>query len=159
MRKMGSVPIFLSKLLGSVAAAFLAAMVLLTVADVVLRSLFNTPIRGMLELIELGLACTIFFALPAVFLRDEHLVVDVMDHLARPATVRVFDFLGAVVSFVVLAFMGWYMVPVARDMYEFGDLTPDLSIPKIWYWVPVLFGVVASAAATLLFVYRFLRRR
>ena len=49
-------------------------MVLLTVADVVLRSFFATPIRGMLELVELGLACTIFLALPAVFLRGEHLV-------------------------------------------------------------------------------------
>jgi TRAP-type C4-dicarboxylate transport system permease small subunit len=156
---MGSVPIFLSRVLGWLAALFLAAMVLLTVADVTLRSFFNYPIRGMLELVELGLACTIFLALPAVFLRDEHLVVDVIDHLTKPAVVRALDLLGSVVSLIVLAFMAWYMVPNARNMYEFGDVTSDLSIPKIWYWVPVLFGVVASAAATLVFVFRFLRRR
>jgi TRAP-type C4-dicarboxylate transport system permease small subunit len=138
---MGSVPI--SRILGYIAAGFLAAMVLLTVADVLLRTFFSYPIRGMLELIELGLACTIFIALPAVFLRDEHLVVDVI----RRA--RALDLLGAVVSFVVLAFMAWYMLPIARNMYEFGDVTSDLSIPKIWYWVPVLFGVLASAAVTL----------
>ena len=70
---MGSVPIF-----AAVAALFLAAMVLLTVADVVLRALFNYPLRGMLELIELGLACAVFLGLPAVFLRRGHLVVDVL---------------------------------------------------------------------------------
>ena len=154
---MGSVPI--SRVLGYAAAAFLAAMVLLTVADVLLRALFNYPIRGMLELIELGLACTIFVALPAVFLRDEHLVVDVIDHLVPARLVRLLDLAGAVVSLVVLACMGWYMLPIAQNMYEFGDVTSDLSIPRIWYWAPVLFGVVASAAATLLFVFRYLRRR
>lgn len=155
---MGSVPIFLSKVLGYIAAGFLAAMVLLTVADVVLRSFFSYPIRGMLELIELGLACTIFVALPAVFLRDEHLVVDVIDHMVSKGMAGILDFAGAVVSLIVLAFMGWYMVPIARNMYEFGDVTSDLSILKIWYWVPVLFGVVASALATLVLAFRFLKK-
>ena len=147
---MGSVPIFL----GSLAAVPLAGMVLLTVADVFLRTFFGYPIRGMLELVELGLACTIFIALPAVFLRDEHLVVDVIDKLVRPSAVRALDVLGMVVSIVVLGFMAWNMVDDARNMLEFGDVTSDLSIPKIWYWVPVLFGVVASALACLLFVVR-----
>ncbi len=49
-------------------------MMLLTVADVVLRGLFNAPIRGVYELVELLLAYTFFVALPAVFLRDENIV-------------------------------------------------------------------------------------
>lgn len=153
MRKMGSVPVFL----GYVAAAFLAAMMLLTVADVLLRTFFNYPIRGMLELIELGLACTIFIALPAVFLRREHLVVDVIDHFLKPSAVRVLDLLGAVISLAVLAVMAWQMLPLARSMHEFGDVTSDLSLPKIWYWVPVLFGVVASALALAVFIVRWRR--
>ena len=129
-------------------------MVLLTVADVVLRSFFATPIRGMLELIELGLACTIFFALPAVFLRDEHLVVDVVDHFARPRVVRWLDRLGMLVGLGVLAIMAWQMWPLAQSMYEFGDVTSDLSIPRIWYWLPVLSGVGFSALATLVQLFR-----
>ena len=38
---------------GLMAAAFLAAMMLLTVADVTLRAAFNLPLRGVYELIEL----------------------------------------------------------------------------------------------------------
>jgi TRAP-type C4-dicarboxylate transport system permease small subunit len=141
-----------------VAAAFLAAMMLLTVADVVLRAFFGYPVRGMLELIELGLACTVFLGMPAVFLRKEHLVVDAIDQLTSPAVVRLLDLAGALVSFGLLGFMAWQMVPVARGMYEFGDVTPDLSIPKIYYWVPVLLGVVGSAAAAFVFVLRWRRR-
>ena len=133
-------------------------MMLLTVADVLLRAFFGYPVRGMLELIELGLACTVFLGMPAVFLRKEHLVVDAIDQLTRPAVVRLLDLAGALVSFGLLAFMAWQMVPVAKGMYDFGDVTPDLSIPKIYYWVPVLLGVVGSAAAALVLVLRWRRR-
>jgi TRAP-type C4-dicarboxylate transport system permease small subunit len=132
-------------------------MMLLTVADVLLRAFFGYPVRGMLELIELGLACTVFLGMPAVFLRKEHLVVDVIDQLTGPAVVRLLDLGAALVSFGLLAFMAWQMVPVARGMYDFGDVTSDLSIPKIYYWVPVLLGVVGSAAAALVFVLRWRR--
>lgn len=134
-------------------------MMLLTVADIVLRAFFSYPIQGMLELVELGLACTIFLALPAVFLRDEHLVVDVVDHFARPPVVRVLDLLGALISLGVLVVMAWQMVPLARVMVEFGDVTSDLSIPKLYYWIPVLAGVIASALATLVFIVRWRRAR
>jgi len=152
-------PIFrlAARIFGSLAAVFLAAMVLLTVADIALRAIFSYPIQGMLELIELGLACTIFLALPAVFLRDEHLVVDVIDHLVRPGVVRLLDLVGALVSLGVLVVMAWQMLPLARTMHEFGDVTSDLSIPKIWYWIPVLVGVIASALATLVFILRLKR--
>lgn len=127
---------------------------LLTVADVALRALVNRPIQGTYDLIQLGLACTIYIALPAVFLRDEHLVVDVIDHLSSRRVVRVLDWIGAAVSLGVLGLMFWQMVPLARDMQDFGDVTADLSIPKIVYWVPVLVGVAASALATIVFLFR-----
>ncbi len=148
-----------ARVFGYLAAFFLSAMMLLTVADIVLRTFFGMPIRGMLELIELGLACTIFVALPAVFLRDEHLVVDVIDHVAPAPVVRVLDLAGALVSLALLAVMAWQMLPLARTMHEFGDVTSDLSIPKIYYWVPVLLGVVASAVSTLVFIARWRRKR
>ena len=144
---------------GTGAAVFLAAMMLLTVADVVLRTVFSYPIPGTFELIELCLACTVFLALPAVFLRDQHLVVDVVDHLGTPALVRALDLSGAIVSFAVLSVMLWQMTTLARVMQEFGDVTADLSIPKIYYWIPVLIGVGASALATLLFIARWRRSR
>jgi TRAP-type C4-dicarboxylate transport system permease small subunit len=150
---------FFARLFGYLAAFFLTATMMVTVADVFLRTFFGYPMRGVLELVELGLACTIFLALPAVFLRDEHLVVDVIDHLAKKPVVRLLDLAGAIVSLVVLAVMLWQMVPLARTMHEFGDVTSDLSLPKIWYWVPVLLGLFASALAAVVFIVRWRSRR
>ena len=67
---------------GVMAAVFLTAMLLITVADVTLRAVANLPIRGGYELVELFLVATFFLALPCVFLRDENIVVNAMDDVA-----------------------------------------------------------------------------
>ena len=128
-------------------------MMLLTVADVVLRA-FRMPIVGTFELIELGLACSVFLALPAVFLRGENLVVDAVDYFAKPATTRVLDLAGACVSLALLAVMVFRMVPLAREMHELGDVSAMLAIPKIVYWIPVLAGIAGSALMTVVFIGR-----
>jgi TRAP-type C4-dicarboxylate transport system permease small subunit len=149
---------FLAKLLGGLASLFLVAMMLLTVTDVLLRALANRPIHGALELVELLLACTIFTALPAVFLRDENVVVDVGDHV-WPRWVPALKLAAAVASVVVLAAMCWSMYPRIKDILAFGDVTSDLSIPRIYYWVPVLAGVAGAALAAAAMIVRWRRSR
>jgi TRAP-type C4-dicarboxylate transport system permease small subunit len=127
-------------------------MMLLTVADVLLRALVNRPIRGMLEIVELLLACAFFLALPAAFLRDDHLVVDVIDTLA-PRAVGPLKRASEVLAIAVISVMAWEGWKAARDTLVFNDVTSDLSIPRIWYWLPVLIGMVGGglAAAAMLF--------
>jgi TRAP-type C4-dicarboxylate transport system permease small subunit len=137
---------FIARACGWLAAVFLAGMMLLTVADVVLRAVSNTPIRGVVELVELMLACTFFFALPAVFLRDENIVVDVIDGW-RPRLVPVLKKVASVGAFVMLAVIAWQSRIAAKDSLEFGDVTSDLSLPKILYWIPVLAGIAGGALA------------
>ncbi|HET7671770.1 MAG TPA: TRAP transporter small permease [Burkholderiales bacterium] len=126
---------------------------LLTVADVVLRATTNRPIRGMLEIVELLLACTFFVALPAVFLRDENLVVDVIDPVA-PRWVPFLKRLAEVFAIPVLAIMAWEGWKAAADTLVFNDVTSDLAIHRILYWVPVLFGLIGSAIAAVVMVFK-----
>ena len=136
------------KACGYTAALALAAMMLLTVADVALRSLFNYPMRGMLEIIELLLACSFFIALPASFLRDEHILVDMIDPYA-PAWVPMLKRIAALVTLIVTAAMEWLGWKNAQDTLIFNDVTSDLSIPRIYYWVPVLLGLVGATLASV----------
>ncbi|HUQ26696.1 MAG TPA: TRAP transporter small permease [Burkholderiales bacterium] len=127
---------------------FLLAMMLLTVADVVLRAVSNQPIRGMFEIVELLLACSFFLALPAVFLRDEHLVVDIVDPLA-PRWVPRLRRIAEVIAIPVLALMAWEGFKAARETLVFNDVTSDLAIHRLWYWIPVLIGLIGSAVAAV----------
>jgi TRAP-type transport system small permease protein len=138
---------------GLVAAVFLAAMMMLTVADVALRAAFNIPIRGIYDLVELLLACTFFFALPCVFLRDENIVVNSIDDLAPrwvPTLKRSAEFL-AVAVLAVMAWQGWI---AARDSIEFHDVTGDLGLPRILHWTALLIGIVGSCIAALVMAFR-----
>ena len=121
-------------------------MVLLTVADVLARALGNRPIRGTLEIIELLLACSFFLALPAVFLREEHIVVDVID-AAAPRAVPFLKRLSAALGALVLAVMAWQGWIAARDAVAFNDVTSDLALPRLWYWIPVLAGMIGAGIA------------
>jgi TRAP-type C4-dicarboxylate transport system permease small subunit len=144
---------FFARLSGALAAIAIAAMVLLTVADVVLRALVNRPIHGTYELIELLLACAVFLALPAAFLRDEHVVVDIVDHYAPRAVPRL-KFIAGIAGLAVLAVLGWQAALAARDTIAFGDVTMDLGLPRILYWIPLLVGVACAAAAALAMLLR-----
>jgi TRAP-type C4-dicarboxylate transport system permease small subunit len=141
-----------AKLCGWLAAVFLAAMMLLTVADVVLRAVSNTPIRGVVELVELLLACTFFLALPATFLRDENIVVDMID-TAAPRAVPKLRWAAAVLGAIVLGIMGWQGWIAAQDTLVFNDVTSDLSLPKILYWIPVLIGLFGGCAAAIVMAF------
>lgn len=142
-----------ARVFGALAAIAIAAMVLLTVADVAMRGLFNRPIHGTYELIELLLACAVFLALPAAFLRDEHVVVDIVDEVA-PRTVPLLKRLAGAVSIVVLALLGWQAAIAAKDSVTLGDVTMDLALPRILYWIPLLVGVCCAAIAALVMLLR-----
>jgi TRAP-type transport system small permease protein len=128
-------------------------MMLLTVADVTLRAVFNAPVRGVYELVELLLAGVFFLALPAVFLRDEHIVVDVIDGMVPRgvSSLRRAADAVAVGLLVVMAWQGWL---AARDTLAFGDVTAELGLPRILHWIPLLVGVVGAAAAALVMAVR-----
>jgi TRAP-type C4-dicarboxylate transport system permease small subunit len=127
-------------------------MMLLTVADVVLRATANRPIRGMFELVELLLACTFFVALPAVFLRDDNLVVDVIDTL-RPRWVPWLRRIAELVAIPVLVAMAWQGWEAAAETLVFNDVTSDLALHRLLYWVPVLFGLIGAAAVALAMIF------
>jgi TRAP-type C4-dicarboxylate transport system permease small subunit len=138
---------------GVVAAVFLAGMLLLTVADVALRTFFNYPLRGVYELIELMLAGSFFLALPCIFLRDDNILVNTIDEITPrivPALKRI-ALLLSVLTFAVLVWQGW---DAAWDSYEFHDVTADLGLPRFWHWTIVLVGMSLAALAALFMLFR-----
>ena len=119
----------IARVCGLLAAIFLAGMMLLTVADVTLRAAFNTPIRGVYELVELLLAGTFFVALPAVFLRDDHIVVNMFD--AAPRSVPSSSASPRCSAAIVLGVMAWQGRLAAPDSFAFNDVTADLGAPPL----------------------------
>ncbi len=135
-------------------AIFLAAMMMITVIDVILRAVFNLPVTGTYDLVQLFLVGTVFLSIPDVFLRDKNIVIDFVDHVFGARAIAVLRAIANVLAFAFLVLLIWRMVPPAIDSANFGEVSPDLSIPMIVHWVLMLIGIALTlpAAAWMLAV-------
>lgn len=142
----------ISRFAGYCGAIFLVAMMMITVADIILRALFNLPITGAYDLVQLFLVGTVFLSIPEVFLNDENIVVDFVDHIFGSAAVGILKVAANLAALVFLAVLSWRMIAPALDAVRFHETSPDLSIPMIVHWALMIAGIVLAlpAAAWLL---------
>lgn len=137
---------WLERLFGAATGVLLAAVTLLTTADVVGRYLFNRPVSGAFELTEVLMALLIFAAVPLVSMRHEHIAVDLLDPVI-PARLRGIQHrVIQVASAVILGVLAWVMVDQARQSALDRLATDTLRVPL----APVLyFGALAILVAAV----------
>ena len=134
---------------GLIAAAFLAAMMLLTVADVTLARGVQPAAprrlradraaarrqRSSSRCRRCSCATRTSWSIPST--------------TWRRAGCRRSSGSRELLSVTVLAVMAWQGFFAARDSFEFHDVTADLGLPRVWHWVAVLSGIIGSAIAAL----------
>lgn len=127
--------------LGMAASAILFCMMTLTFVDVVLRYVFNRPLRGGFEVTELMLLVLIFAGLPLVTHAGEHVTMDLIDRWlgasARNALTRLMEAVSAVLMFALT----WFMWIKATRVAGYGDTTDVLRIvvaPFVYFMVAMI---------------------
>lgn len=140
--------------LTALAALALAAMVLLTVADVLRSNLAHRPIIGTFDLVEALLVLIVFFGVPQIFFVEGNITVDVIDHLIGKRAIAFLRMTGGILSFAYLALLWSHMFAPAMDALHFGDVTSDLGMPVFWMWLPVLAGLPVALIAILFVIGR-----
>jgi TRAP-type C4-dicarboxylate transport system permease small subunit len=143
-----------SRLLLVVGTVALTIMMLLTVADVVLRAAADLPIRGVVDGVEVTMLLVVFLGLPDAFLRGQQVTVDIVDHLLPRKAVAVLKVTGAAFSCVFLALVAGNLIQPLRDAYRFGDRKADLPIPIYPLIALVLVCIATSLIAMLLVTVR-----
>ena len=143
----------LEPLLGAIAGVLLFGMMTLTFIDVVLRYLFNAPLRGSFEITELMLVVLIFAALPLVSRREEHVVMDFMDRFLALKVYRALRALEHVVSAAVMTGMGCLLWQKAAKLAAYGDTSAVLRIElaPFVYAIALLIFVTALIHLALVF--------
>ena len=136
----------------------LAFMVLITTAAVFARWLFKQEVFGVVDMMELGLAFCVFLALPGVFLRDEHVTVDLVDSLGSKPLTFVLRIFGLLLGLGFIGLTLSQMVTPALEKLHSQETTMTLQIPRYWHWLPLTVGFAASALAIALVTIRALRR-
>ena len=132
---------WLSRKLALAGGFILIALALMTFSSIVGRALFNSPINGDYEIVELGLAIAVFCFLPECHLQKGHVVVDVFTTSAKQRTLAILS-AATELLFVICAFVFvWRLTIGTLDAWDYADQTMVLALP---YWVVYLIGVLTT---------------
>lgn len=122
------------------AAAALVILMMVTVADVFLRYVFNHPIRGSYDTVECMLLVFVFNGTAAAFFARRNIVIDLIDGFIGPRLTVVLIHLADVLSVLVLGLLIWAMLTPALQTYQYGDVKMELRLPIYILWVVAFAG-------------------
>jgi TRAP-type C4-dicarboxylate transport system permease small subunit len=127
---------FVSRLLNIIAGVSVTVMMLMTVADVLLRA-GGHPIIGTYEIVALLLALVIGFGIPQVSLDRGHVSMEfLLDKLSKRGRKVMFT-LTRVLCLILFAFIGVNLFSVAAGFHASGEVSPTIQLP----FYPVAYGV------------------
>jgi TRAP-type C4-dicarboxylate transport system permease small subunit len=124
-----------------VAAAAVAAMMLLTCLDVVLR-IFRRPILGTYEMVGLLGAVFAAFSLAYTSLERGHIAVDFLVQKLAPKTQVAIDAVNALVCLVLFGLVTWQCTIYAMDLQASGEVSMTLQAPIH----PFVYGIALGFA-------------
>ncbi|MFZ1814689.1 MAG: TRAP transporter small permease subunit [Rhizobiaceae bacterium] len=115
------------------ASLCLFLLMILTFADVIMRSAFSAPIEAATELTRIAMAIIVFSALPVVSANAQHISVDLLDRFLDSLGIsRLLDAVVTLACGVLLVFPASRTVDLAERARSYGDLTEYLSIPTFY---------------------------
>ena len=137
---------YFARILAVISALSIAAITAIICTSVIMRRVANSPLFYAEELVGLLLAVTLFFALPLVTFRGEHIKVTlVANYLGRQGKA----YLAILASLIGLLFLGWLIWESVEWMAFAIRLrlkTEATSIPLVPWMavVPFSLGVTLS---------------
>jgi len=120
----------------------------MSVASVLGRALFNLPVPGDYELVQMLSAMGIAMCLPYCQLKGGHVFVDFFTLWAPPALKRLLDAVAALLLAGSAFFLAWRIWEGMVDMREYGETSMVIALPVWWGYVPVApaFALLGIAA-------------
>lgn len=132
--------------LGLACALVLLSMMCLTGADVLARYVFNAPIKGAFELVEIMMVLLVYLAFPLAILANSHVEVE----LWEPKSVFANKFriiLASICGLAVFSIFAFELFEHAQKYTKRETVTNSLSFPLKY----IAYAAMVGAAACVLF--------
>jgi TRAP-type C4-dicarboxylate transport system permease small subunit len=130
-------------------AVALIIMMCVTVADVFLRYVFNSPIRSSYDLVEATLVAFVFHGMSSAFLYRRNIVIDLIDSFAGPRFIAFLIRVSDVLAVIALVLLFYAMIKPAMQAYAYGDVKQELGLPLYILWVIALAGMAGTIACAI----------
>lgn len=115
--------------LETAACLALAAMMLLTVADVAGRHVLGRPLPGAVELVQYAMVIVVFAGLPVVTRDGRHISLGVLAGWLSPSWQHAQRRVVSLVCAVILSAQAWIVFEIAQVMRAQQDVIGFLNLP------------------------------
>lgn len=152
----------ISRRLNILGLCFVGFMMLLTVADVLLRWIFNRPITGVFEITEYLLVVIMAFTVPWCTIQDKQMKVDLVVSRFKRHIQVIIDTLTCMLSLAICIIITWHTFTEAIYIYESGRASALLEVPAypVYFLLSFGFGVLSlTAASRLIDFFKEVRKR
>ena len=143
-------PLFqLIRILNNLVMVVLMAMVLLLVADVCLRRIFNSPLPWSMEVVKVMLVVVVSFAVAYCATRGGHISIDLLTSRFPPKVQAILDPVIYLFGTGLFAFIAWGASVYAMRMWDAYRITGILPIPIYPFIFILALGSVLLALVLL----------
>lgn len=147
-----------SKLFAFVGVVILVGICLLSTASVIGRAVFNTPIKGDVELVQIGCALAIASFLPYAQMKKAHVIVDFFT-LKAPVVVRKYlDIFASILLGLVALVLMWRSYFGAVTAFKNGTKTMILELPEWLAHITIAPGFFLLALTAFYTAWRFFKQ-
>ena len=126
----------ISKIMKAVACIALTFMMVMTVADVLLRA-GGPPIVGTYEIVALSLALVVGFAIPKVSLDKQHVYMEFLVDKLRGTSRNLMHTFTRLLCIFLFGAVGINLFNLGNEFASVGEVSSTLQIP----FFPVAYGV------------------
>ncbi len=128
-----------SKFMQGISGVFLTFIILLTVADVLLR-IFGHPVPGAVEITAMCGGIVAGFTVPMTSWMKGHIAVDFLLNASSVKVRNAIETITRCVGIVMFIFVGYNAIRIGRGFQEAGEVTGTLELPMY----PVVYGIAAG---------------
>ena len=129
-----------SRYLNYIGMAALTFMMLLTMADVLLRA-GGHPLIGTYEIVGLSMGLVIGFGMPTVSLDRAHIFMEILLDRVGPKGKAVLNTFTRALCIILFFLMGYNLFGVGNEFQASGEVSPTIQIP----FFPLAYGIGVCA--------------
>ena len=139
----------LNRAMLAIGAVCLAAMAVLTGADVLSRGVANRPIFGTEELVSFLAVLVVAFALPAAHSERSHIGVELFMRFFPRQVRRIMRLITDLAALGLYGVVTWRMVDYGLAQRASGEVSMNLELPEYWIVFILAFGFLVFTLTIL----------
>jgi len=146
-----------STVFNTIGMVALAAMMLLTALDVILRKTINAPIVGAYELIQFMMAITVSFGLAYCGIEKGHITVDLIENRLSKRAHGILGIITGFLGLVIAALITWQTCVYILKQQQSQLLSQVLLVPVYPFVGLVAFGIALYTVVLLIHLFEFIQ--